>query len=74
MLPLASVFAAIVRPGRGGGPLLPVSVARPAVAKATPLSGSDGARAPRSPVREEGLGWAEAGWKQPGVVVLVAGR
>jgi hypothetical protein len=74
MLPLSSVIVSLVR-GRGA-PLLPVS--RPAVATAPAAAslpvGRDGARAPRSPVREEGLGWAEAGRQQPGVVVLVAGR
>ena len=69
MLPLANILAAI-RPGRGA-PLLPVS--RPVVATAAAPVGHDGARAPRSPVREEGLGWAEAGRQQPGFVVLVAG-
>jgi hypothetical protein len=48
--------------------LIRLQVSRP---PPPPAVRRDGASAPRSPVREEGLGWAEAGWRQPGVVVLV---
>ena len=73
MLPLSSVLGLLL-PSRLGvtvPPLLPVSVARPAVAATAAPRTNNTARAPRSPVREEGLGWAEAGWQQPGTVVFV---
>jgi hypothetical protein len=62
----------------GYGPLLPVTVSRSqrvgiCVGLTTPPVSDYRAVAPVSPVREEGLGWAEAGWHQPGVVVFVAG-
>ena len=70
MLPLSSVLGLLLP--KAAAPLLPVSVVRPAGAAAATTNNT--ARAPRSPVREEGLGWAEAGWRQPGTVVFVAAR
>ncbi len=83
MLSLAlSRFKDVLR-GRGegsSGPLLPVTVSYsqrfhcsvgPDLMSASPVSDYR-AVAPISAIREEGLGWAEAGWRQPGVVVFVA--
>lgn len=76
-----SRFKDVLRGGGGSsGPLLPVTVSvgdrcvggmtDPSVTK--PPVSAYRAVAPVSPVREEGLGWAEAGWRQPGVVVFVS--